>query len=91
LFRSALVQDFLLGNFDRWHETAVVRFLATSSAALVRNWALCVARTVRVLQAVLGFFEFVIFQEFVLRRARNLLCPAVSKSEIPRRARNDKF
>jgi len=33
------LQDSLLGNFDRWHETAVVRFLATSSAALVRNWA----------------------------------------------------
>ena len=42
------LQDSLLGNFDRWHETAVVRFLATSSAALVRNEAVCVARAGRV-------------------------------------------
>jgi hypothetical protein len=116
------LQDSLLGNFDRWHETAVVRFFATSSAALLRKQGvLCVARAgrvdnrasmeyqkssadgselrfarklfpaVMVLQAVLGFFDSVTSRIVIPSRARNLLCQAASKSEIPRYARNDKF
>jgi hypothetical protein len=63
------LQDSLLRNFDRWHETAVVRFLATSSAALVRNQACNAWRAVMVLPAVLGFFDSVTFQ--ALRSARS--------------------
>jgi hypothetical protein len=44
-----------------------------------------------VLQAVLGFFDSVTSRIVIPRGARNLLCPAASKSEIPRYARNDKF
>jgi hypothetical protein len=46
---------------------------------------------VMVLQAVLGFFDSVTSRIVIPRGARNLLCPAASKSEIPRYARNDKF
>jgi hypothetical protein len=44
-----------------------------------------------VLQAVLGFFDCVTFQELSFRAERGICCPAPSKSEIPRYARNDKF